>query len=84
MPREKTQEKPGKLNKLKDKCNVSQETIDSLCKMAVFGNDAVHKLEETSRHDISRALDLIEALLTTLFEAKVNLENKAKMLHEGG
>ena len=83
-PGKNPQKKPGKLNKLKDECNISQEIIDSLCKMVVFGNDAVHKLEETSRHDISRALDLIEALLTTLYEAKVNLENKAKMLHEGG
>lgn len=80
LPGKDPQKKPGKLNTLKDKCNIPQDIIDSLCKMAVFGNDATHKLDATSQHDISLAIDLIEALLTTLYEARLNLEYKAKSM----
>ena len=71
----------GKVNRLKEKLSIPQSIIDGLIKLAIFGNDAVHRLQPATKHDIENALDLLEALLTNLYEARFDLEHKAKRMN---
>lgn len=70
----------GKIKKLGEQNNIPQGIVDGLNHLKVFGNDAAHRLDPTTKNKISLAIDLIEALLTHLYEAKFDLEYKAKLM----
>ena len=68
----------GKIDKLKDESNIPDGIIEGLQSLKFIGDDATHKLTSTSKHNISIAIDLLEALLINLYEAKFDLAQKAE------
>lgn len=73
----------GKITKLKDNNRIPESIIDGLKQLKPIGDDAAHRLDVASQHYIGFAIDLLEALLTQLYEAKFDLELKAKQLQTG-
>ena len=72
-----------KIIKLKENNRVPSEIIDGLKELKPIGDDAAHRLDVASKHHIGLAVELIEALLTHLYEAKFDLEIKAKQFQSG-
>ncbi len=73
----------GKITKLQDHNRVPKSIIEGLKKLKPIGDDAAHRLDVASKSHIGLAIDLLEALLTHLYEAKFDLELKAKQLESG-
>lgn len=68
----------GKIEKLKEKHNIPDGIIEGLKSLKFLGDDAAHRLKTTSIYKISLAIDLLEALLINLYEAKFDLLQKAE------
>jgi hypothetical protein len=45
-----------------------------------IGDDAAHRLNATDKHTLSRSIDLLESLLTHLYESRIDLERKAEIV----
>lgn len=69
-----------KITMLQDNNRVPSGIIDGLKHLKPIGDDAAHRLDAASNHHIGLAIDLLEALLTHLYEARFDLEAKAKRI----
>jgi hypothetical protein len=65
-----------KLKKLKNSNKIPESIYSVLLNLKVIGDDAAHKLIQSSYSHLGRSIDLLEALLTHLYEAKFDLEKK--------
>lgn len=68
-----------KIEGLKTSSNIPGSIIEGLKSIKFIGDDAAHRLKNAQKTNISLAIDLIEALLTHLYEAKFNLQQKADL-----
>lgn len=71
-----------KLTILEAKGHIPHSIIEGLKSIKVFGDDAAHRLKSVEKNSLSLAIDLVEALLTHLYEAKFDLEQKAEVLNK--
>lgn len=71
-----------KIEKLKGAPNIPDSIIDGLNGLKFIGDDAAHRLNATDKHTLSLSIDLLESLLTHLYEARIDLERKAAMVRE--
>lgn len=67
-----------KIKKLETGKKVPKDIIEGLNNLNFIGNDAAHRLKASDRSHIMYSIDLLEALLNHLYEAKYDLQNKAK------
>ncbi len=70
----------GKIKKLQKNSSIPMEIIDGLNNLKLIGNNAAHRLSAPDKHTISLSIDLLEALLTHLYEAKFDLKRKAELV----
>lgn len=71
-----------KIEHLNAASNIPESIITGLKNIKFVGDDAAHRLKPPERHILSMAIDLLESLMTHMYEAKIDLENKAKILQE--
>lgn len=71
-----------KIEKLKDTSNIPGSIIDGLNGLKFIGDDTAHRLNTTDKHTLSLSIDLLESLLTHLYGARIDLEQKAAMVRE--
>lgn len=71
-----------KIEKLKGAPNIPDSIIDGLNGLKFIGDDAAHRLNATDKHTLSLSIDLLESLLTHLYEARIDLERKAAIVQE--
>ena len=69
-----------KIEKLKDSPNIPDSIIDGLNGLKFIGDNAAHRLNATDKHTLSLSIDLLESLLTHMYEARIDLERKAEMV----
>ena len=73
----------GKIAKLQEKNNIPEsivEGLNSLNSLKFIGDNAAHSLDSSNNHTITLAIDLLEALLVHLYEAKFDLQRKAELV----
>ncbi|WP_425593412.1 hypothetical protein [Alteromonas stellipolaris] len=70
------------MEKLKDSPNIPDSISDGLNGLKFIGDDAAHRLNATDKHTLSLLIDLLESLLTHLYEARIDLERKAEVVRE--
>ncbi len=66
-----------KLQKLNDIVGMPDSVVDGLSKIKFIGDGAAHRLIEPNREVISLAIDLLEALMLHLYDAKFELVSKS-------
>jgi hypothetical protein len=71
-----------KIEALKKKSNIPDGIIEALMSLKIIGDDAAHRLMPTDKQNINLSLDVIEALLINLYEAKFDLEHKANLVRK--
>lgn len=71
-----------KIEKLKGAPNIPDSIIDGLNGLKFIGDDAAHRLNATDKYTLSLSIDLLESLLTHLYEARIDLERKAAIVRE--
>lgn len=69
-----------KIEALSEKINIPSSIIDGLKGIKFIGDDAAHRLNASDKNSISLSIDLLEALLTHLYEAKFDLQHKAELV----
>src|SRR5690606_15955626 len=69
-----------KIEKLKTSSKIPASIIDGLNRPKLIGDDAVHLLIATDKHTLSQSIDLLESLLTHLYESRIDLERKAEIV----
>ncbi len=69
-----------KIEALKDSANIPDSIVDGLKGIKFIGDDAAHRLNATDKNSIRLSIDLLEALLTHLYEAKFELQQKADLV----
>ena len=77
---EKAYQLTKKIELLQTESKIPPNIIDGLNSLKFIGDDAAHRLSKTSERNIRIAIDLLEALLTHLYEAKFDLDQKAKIV----
>lgn len=70
----------NKIEKLKELPQIPESIIDSLHQIKFIGNEAAHRLDHSDKDSLTKALDLLEALIFHLYEAPKNLEEKSRKL----
>jgi len=70
----------GKIKKLQEKNNIPEGIIEGLNSLKFIGDNAAHRLDSSNNHIITLAIDLLEALLIHLYEAKFDLQHKAELI----
>ncbi|ENM3829461.1 DUF4145 domain-containing protein [Vibrio cholerae] len=70
-----------KLSLLEKRGHIPSSIIQGLKSVKVFGDDAAHRLASADKANLSLAIDLVEALLTQLYEAKFELEKRAEVIN---
>ena len=70
----------GKIEKLQTASHIPESIIGGLMNLKIIGDDAAHRLISTDRYSIMLAIDLLEALLTHLYEAKFDLQHRAELV----
>jgi hypothetical protein len=68
-----------KIEKLKDSPNIPDSIVNGLNGLKFIGDDAAHRLNKTDKQTLSQSIDLLESLLTHMYEAPIDLERKAEM-----
>lgn len=71
-----------KIQALKEKNSIPDGIIEALTSLKITGDDAAHRLMPTDRQSIMLSIDVIEALLTNLYEAKFDLAQKADLVRK--
>lgn len=71
-----------KIDALKSESKVPDSIIEGLKSIKFIGDDAAHRLTSTEKNNIGLSIDLLEALLTNLYEAKFDLEHKAGLVEK--
>ncbi len=69
-----------KIEKLKDSPNIPDSIIDGLNGLKFIVDDAAHRLNAADKRTLSLSIDLLESLLTHMYEARIDLEHKAEMV----
>lgn len=69
-----------KIDHLKEVASIPDSIIDGLKGIKFVGDDAAHRLNPPDKHSLSLSIDLLESLMTHMYEAKLDLEYKAEML----
>ncbi len=69
-----------KIIKLQTVSNIPKSIIDGLNSLKFIGDDAAHRLNASNKHNIMLSINLLEALLTHLYEAKSDLQHKAELV----
>lgn len=72
----------GKLKKLREAKKVPESIFEGLDNLKIIGDDAAHRLDSSDIYTIKLSIELLEALLIHLYEAKFELERKAKCLEK--
>jgi hypothetical protein len=70
----------AKIDRLHTDNKIPESITEGLKSLKFIGDDAAHRLTSPSKHMLSVAIDLLEALLTHLYEAKFELHNKAELI----
>ncbi|CAE6907888.1 hypothetical protein ACOMICROBIO_LKFPLAJE_01856 [Vibrio sp. B1FIG11] len=70
----------GKLKHLEKHSSIPHQIVEGLTSIKSFGDDAAHRLVSLHEADIELSIDLLEALLTSLYEAKFELHETASRL----
>jgi len=70
----------GKVAELESSGNIPSGIIGGLTSLKFLGDDAAHSLNSSDLRSINLAIDLLEALLTHLYEAKFDLQHKAELM----
>jgi len=70
----------SKITKLKEQNNIPESIIEGLNSLKFIGDNAAHRLDSSNNHTITLAIDLLEALLVHLYEAKFDLQRKAELV----
>jgi len=73
----------GKVEYLGQMKNIPEGIIEGLKSLKFLGDNAAHNLESCDTRSLTLAIDLLEALLTHLYEAKFDLQQKAKQMEKG-
>ncbi|WP_406734147.1 DUF4145 domain-containing protein [Vibrio scophthalmi] len=73
-----------KIDKLHTISGIPESITDGLKNLKFIGDDAAHRLVSPNRQVLSLAIDLLEALLTHVYEAKFELHNKAELIKIAG
>lgn len=63
---------------LQTKTGIPDGIVDGLIRLKIIGDGAAHSLDAPSSGRLSLSVDLLEALLTHLYEAKFDLKEKAE------
>ncbi|HFQ4970556.1 TPA: DUF4145 domain-containing protein, partial [Vibrio vulnificus] len=71
-----------KIEKLNDIVGMPKSITEGLLTLKFMGDSAAHKLISPQRKDLSLAIDLLEALMLHLYEAKFDLESKSTQMHK--
>jgi hypothetical protein len=69
-----------KIKKLQEKNNIPESIIEGINSLKFIGDNAAHKLDSSDNHTIMLSIDLLEALLIHLYEAKFELQRKADLV----
>jgi len=69
-----------KIEKLQTVSSIPESITDGLKNLKFIGDDAAHRLISPDKYTLSLAIDLLEALLTHLYEAKFELHKKAEII----
>jgi hypothetical protein len=69
-----------KIEFLKEKNNIPEGIIEALMSLKFIGDDAAHRLMPSDKDGIILSINVIEALLTHLYEAKFDLAQKAALV----
>lgn len=69
-----------KLNHLTDVSSIPITIVEGLKKIKFIGDDAAHRLNTPEKHVLSLSIDLLESLITHMYEAKLDLDHKANLL----
>ena len=67
-----------KIDALQSSNKIPSSIVDGLKGIKFIGDDAAHRLAPSGKNSIDLSIDLLEALLTHLYEAKFDLEHKAE------
>lgn len=78
----KTRGLRDKIKSLKSIRDIPSSIIDGLNSIKFFGDGAAHRLNEANEDSLRLSIDLMEALLTELYEAKFDLQHKAELLNK--
>ena len=71
-----------KIIQLQNSKKIPEKIIDGLNRIKFIGDDAAHRLIPTDSISINLSIDLLEALLTYLYEAKFDLQSRARLVKE--
>ncbi|HHC7296831.1 DUF4145 domain-containing protein [Vibrio campbellii] len=74
-----------KIEALQSESNIPESIIEGLKSIKFIGDDAAHRLSAPDKYVLQLAIDLLEALLTNLYEAKFELQQRAqqiKLVHQ--
>ncbi|MCE3221800.1 DUF4145 domain-containing protein [Vibrio diabolicus] len=71
-----------KIEKLNKIIGMPQSITEGLLALKFMGDSAAHKLISPQMKDLSLAIDLLEALLLHLYEARFDLQSKATQMHQ--
>ncbi|WP_146145656.1 DUF4145 domain-containing protein [Photobacterium damselae] len=69
-----------KIEKLQEVAGIPESIIEGLKSIKFIGDDAAHRLISPDKATLAFALDLLEALLVHLYEAKFELHLKAEQM----
>ncbi|WP_096527512.1 DUF4145 domain-containing protein [Candidatus Nitrosoglobus terrae] len=69
-----------KIGHLSDVSKISINIIERLKRITFIGNGAAHGLTPPDKLELSLSIDFLEALMMYMYEGKLDLECKAKLL----
>lgn len=71
-----------KIGKLKEVSSIPESIIDGLKGIKFIGDDAAHRLNIPEKNSLSLSIDLLESLMTHMYEAKIDLRHKADLFRK--
>lgn len=69
-----------KLDKLTEIANIPIAIVEGLKKIKFIGDDAAHRLNAPEKHILVLSINLLESLMTHMYEARLGLDHKANLL----
>ena len=69
-----------KIEELQTSSNIPDSIVEGLKGIKFIGDNAAHRLNTSDKSSIGLAIDLLEVLLTHLYEAKFDLQHKADLV----
>lgn len=71
-----------KIDHLNDRSNIPTIIIEGLKGIKFVGDDAAHRLNTPDKYNLSLSIDLLESLMTHMYEARLDLEHKAELFQK--